>query len=265
MFEGKERINTLVVDVCKDEDISKLKTLVLSWLSAKVESNDRYLHAIVNNAGIGNIGLVDWVNMEVYRKNMEVNCMGQIRIVKAFVPFLKDQFASSGYGHARIVNMTSSAGLVTMSAASPYNASKFAAEGFSNSLRLELRDFGIKVITLNPSFHDTPLANDMDNQIRNLFYAAGSSMRERYGSEYVDQSIIPLLNFSKSLLWRRKNVIRDFARSIDLIHPSTRYVTGLDARFVYPLVRMFPDVIQEFFMPRFLHPPKFFSRKDKSE
>jgi NAD(P)-dependent dehydrogenase (short-subunit alcohol dehydrogenase family) len=268
MFEGMERIIPLVVDVSKEEDISKLKAVAMSWLSAKVGSKDRYLHAIVNNAGIGNFGLVDWIGLEDYSKNMEVNCMGQIRIVKAFIPFLKDQYASSekSYQDARIVNMTSSAGLVAiLPGASPYHASKFAAEGFSNALRFELRDFGIKVITLNPSFHDTPLTNGMIEQVRRQFDGAGTSIKERYGIEYLDQNIMPLLKCSKSVLWRRKNVLRDLSRSVDLINPSTRYITGIDAKFCYPLLRMFPDFVQEFFIPRFLHPPKFFTRKEKGE
>ena len=144
LFAQKERMTAVVVDVCKDQDVANFGKIVLDWINAAAKSDKkRFLHAVVNNAGIGTGGLVDWIDMDVYEKNMNVNCMGQIRIVKTFLPFLKDQYVSpvTPYKDARIVNMTSMAGIVPALGMSPYTASKFAAEGFSNALRLELRDF----------------------------------------------------------------------------------------------------------------------------
>jgi NAD(P)-dependent dehydrogenase (short-subunit alcohol dehydrogenase family) len=266
MFAQETRMTPLVMDVCKDEDVAGMSKAVFDWIEVGGEgSKKRFLHAVVNNAGIGNGGLVDWIGIDVYEKNMEVNCMGQIRVVKAFLPFLKDQYASPilSYQDARIVNMTSMAGLVYAMGMTPYTASKFAAEGFSNALRLELRDFGIKVITMNPSFHETPLTMDMIGEAQRSYDNLPPDLKARYGQEYLEKNILHLLQLPKSVVWRSDNVERDLCRAVDLVHPATRYVTGADARFGLLLQRILPDVIQELTIPRYLHPPAFFRPKEK--
>ena len=264
-FAPKERMTAVVVDVCKDQDVSKLGKIVVEWMNAAKADRTRFLHAVVNNAGIGGGGLVDWIDMDVYEKNMNVNCMGQIRIVRTFLPFLKDQYVSPAapYKDARIVNMTSMAGMVPAPGMSPYIASKFAAEGFSNALRLELRDFGIKVITMNPTFHETPLTSDMIGEAQRAYDKLPIGLKERYGQEYLEKSIMQFMLLPKSLMWCAKNVERDLCRAVDLVHPATRYATGMDGRFGLLLQRMVPDVIQDLALPRYLHPPAFFNPKEK--
>jgi NAD(P)-dependent dehydrogenase (short-subunit alcohol dehydrogenase family) len=221
------------MDVCKDQDVANLGKIVLDWIKAAKPGRKRFLHAVVNNAGIGAGGLVDWIDMDVYAKNMDVNCMGQIRTVKTFLPFLKDQYASpvAPYKDARIVNMTSMAGMVPAPGMSPYIASKFAAEGFSNALRFELRDFGIKVVTMNPTFHETPLTSDMAGDVQRTYDKLPIGVKERYGQEYLEKSVMQFLLLPKSLMWRAKNVELDLCRAVDLVHPATRYATGMDGRF----------------------------------
>ena len=264
-FAEKERMTAMVMDVCKDQDVANLGKIVLDWIKAAKPGRKRFLHAVVNNAGIGAGGLVDWIDMDVYAKNMDVNCMGQIRTVKTFLPFLKDQYASpvAPYKDARIVNMTSMAGMVPAPGMSPYIASKFAAEGFSNALRFELRDFGIKVVTMNPTFHETPLTSRMTgDDVQRTYDKLPMGVKERYGQEYLEKSVMQLWLLPKSLMWRAKNVERDLCRAVDLVHPATRYVTGMDGGLGL-LIHLVPDVIQDVLLPRYLHPPAFFNPKEK--
>ena len=263
-FNHKERMTALVVDVCEDQDVSNLSKAVFEWIEAN--SNKRFLHAVVNNAGMGSFGLVDWVDMDLFQKNMEVNCLGQIRVVKAFLPYLKNQYASSAaYKDARIVNVVSMAGLETGMGMSPYNASKFAAEGFSSALRLELRDFGIQVVTMNPSFHETPLTADLPGQGQRMYDKLPAELKSRYGQEYLEKNFLQFLKLPMSVLWRAKNVARDLCRAVDLVHPAPRYVTGMDARFGLLIQRMLPDTIRDTLLPRFLHPPAFFNQQEKEK
>mmetsp|Transcript_5292 Transcript_5292/g.8694 ORF Transcript_5292/g.8694 Transcript_5292/m.8694 type:complete len:398 (-) Transcript_5292:281-1474(-) len=266
---GNKKMTPLVVDVCKDKDVDDLAKVVLGWVKNE-EGNDkkpRFLHAIVNNAGIGNSGLVDWVDMDVYKKNMEVNCFGQIRVIKAFLPFLKTQYGGVGakYGDARIINMVSMAGLVHCVGMTTYAASKFAAEGFSNALRMELRDFGIRVVTMNPSFHETPLTLDMVGEARSDWEKLPDDIKTRYGVDYLEKNLIEFAKVPASVMWRSENVTRDLCRAVDLVRPATRYVTGSDARFGLLIQRMLPDFINEFLLPRYLHPPAFFGHDDDSK
>lgn len=181
----------MVFDVTKDRDAAECARLVESWIwiagtdaGAGDTKKKRHLHAVVNNAGVGNTGLVDWMEMKDYSFCMDVNCYGMIRTVKAFLPLLKKQAvaqSSSFYEHARIINVTSMAGMVASAFSSPYFVSKHAAEAFSNCLRLEMRDFGIPVVTVNPSFHETPLTDSMVSLATARWQKLQPQQREEYG------------------------------------------------------------------------------------
>ena len=106
-------------------------------------------------------------------------------MVKSFLPILKDQAINKTYGHARILNMVSMAGVLAASGLgmSPYEASKAAAESFTESLRLELKDFGIKVVALNPSFHKTPLIANVSDKIKaEVWDKMDATLKEEYGT-----------------------------------------------------------------------------------
>jgi len=286
-FEEMENVTALVVDVTKDEDVSNLAKIVFDWVSystADCDEHDgetkhqeshqqnrpvRYIHALVNNAGSGTSGLVDWLGMDDYKKDMEVNCFGQIRIVKAFLPFLKRQASPScaanksnkeeSYKDARIINMISVAGIVPLIGCTPYSSSKFAAEAFSNSLRLELRDFNIQVVTLNPSFHQTPLVENLVDNTWKMWNTLPSSIKEEYGQEYFNNNIVKSLSVLDINTWRSFNAVNDLFKAIDLRRPRRRYLSGMDSKYVFSVHRLLPDWCQDLLVPRYSYPPAFFS------
>ena len=111
-----------------------------------------------------------------------VNFFGIVRTTKAFLPLFKEQACNKIHTDARIINITSVAGLVTSAGKSSYHASKFAAEAFSSSLRLELKStFGIDVVTVNPSFHKTPLLGSPGKRIDKIWEGLSLKMRAEYG------------------------------------------------------------------------------------
>jgi NAD(P)-dependent dehydrogenase (short-subunit alcohol dehydrogenase family) len=253
----KERMMPVLVDVCNDKQIHGLADEVIKWIGEASPSKPRFLHALVNNAGIGVGGLVTWLDIEDFKKNMDVNCFGQIRMVKAFLPTLKLQYAHGRYLDARIVNMVSMAGLFPCLGMSSYSASKFAAEGFSSSLRLELRDFGIKVITMNPSFHCTPLVFDMKSQFQQVYQRMPEDVRTKYGQDYLERNVLECLRIPQSLTWRAENVCRDLTKAVELLRPPSRFVTGSDAKFSLLVLRILPDWCIDLLLPRYLHPAAF--------
>mmetsp|Transcript_1580 Transcript_1580/g.2171 ORF Transcript_1580/g.2171 Transcript_1580/m.2171 type:complete len:382 (+) Transcript_1580:170-1315(+) len=241
-WEGTDGLTPVLLDVCKEEDVRKLANLVLKWVKDGKEA--RYLHAVVNNAGIGNAGFVDWIDIDVYKKTMDVNFFGQVRMVQAFLPFLKDQ--QRNYHHARIVNMVSCAGLIPSDGMSPYTASKFAAEGFSQSLRLELRNYDLKVVTMNPSFHQTPLTQSLDQHLGKLWDTMNESTKEKYGEEYFHETFGLQARLLKYISLRAANVERDMVKAIDLVRPPLRILTGSDAKFLHVWASMLPDWVLDF-------------------
>lgn len=105
---------------------------------------------IVNNAGIAVPGPVEFVSIEDWRRQFEVNVFGHIAVTQALLPLLRRHVAAHGHGTGRIVFIGSIAGRVTMPIIGPYSASKHAIAAVAAALRMELRDQGIHVCLIEP-------------------------------------------------------------------------------------------------------------------
>ena len=103
------------------------------------------LDVVVNNAGYGLSGAVEEVSEEQARRQIEVNVFGALWVTQAALPILRDQ------GSGWIVQVSSIGGLAAFPLTGIYHASKWALEGFSESLRQEVASFGIKVLMVEPS------------------------------------------------------------------------------------------------------------------
>lgn len=129
-------------DVTKKDDIIRF----VKETEAYCVAHKYKVWAVVNNAGIGPGGCMDWYSMDLYRKLLEVNLFGLIAITKAFLPLLK---RSPG---ARYINISSLAGILGGSKMTAYCASKHAVEGFAKCLRVEMVPWGLHVCNINPGF-----------------------------------------------------------------------------------------------------------------
>ncbi|KFN03469.1 oxidoreductase [Bacillus clarus] len=104
---------------------------------------------LINNAGYANGGFVEEVPVEEYRKQFETNLFGAISITQIALPYMRKQ--KSG----KIINISSISGQVGFPGLSPYVSSKYALEGWSESLRLEVKPFGIDVVLIEPGSYNT--------------------------------------------------------------------------------------------------------------
>ena len=102
------------------------------------------LTALVNNAGVAISGPVEYVPIDEWRNQLEINLIGQVAVTQAFLPLLR---AAGG----RIVNISSIGGRLALPLAGPYAASKFALEAVSDSLRRELHGQGMHVAWSSPA------------------------------------------------------------------------------------------------------------------
>jgi NAD(P)-dependent dehydrogenase (short-subunit alcohol dehydrogenase family) len=112
------------------------------------------LFGLVNNAGIAVAGPLLHLDIDEFRRQLEVNVTGQLIVTQAFAPLLE---ASGGMGAGRIVMISSVGGTNASPFVGPYNASKFALEGLSESLRRELMLLGIDVVVVAPGAVATPI------------------------------------------------------------------------------------------------------------
>lgn len=109
------------------------------------------IDALVNNAGIAVGGYTEEVPMEGWRRQMETNFFGLVSVTQAVIPHMRLRRAGT------IINVSSVSGRIGFPGYAPYAASKFAVEGFSESLRHELAPFGIRVVLIEPGAYRTDI------------------------------------------------------------------------------------------------------------
>jgi NAD(P)-dependent dehydrogenase (short-subunit alcohol dehydrogenase family) len=119
------------------------------------------LAGLVNNAGIAVPGPLLHLPIADFRRQIEVNLIGQLQVTQAFAPLLGAREPQGG-PPGRIVNMSSVAGRFATPFLGAYNASKFALEGMSDALRRELTLYGIDLILIEPGMIATPIWDKAD-------------------------------------------------------------------------------------------------------
>ena len=141
------RATVFVLDITCQRDIDAAFALVKSKTSS--------LHGLINNAGIADGGLIDWISLTSLRQVMDVNFFGHVAMIKTFLPLLLVE------PNSRVVNMTSAAGYLAAAGASSYSASKYALEAFSDCLRREMTVWNLYVSIIEPGFMRTPIIDGM--------------------------------------------------------------------------------------------------------
>jgi NAD(P)-dependent dehydrogenase (short-subunit alcohol dehydrogenase family) len=135
---GPEGVEMLELDVRSDESVARCV--------AEVMKRAGRLDVLVNNAGFGYTGAVEETTIEDAKGQFETNFFGTVRMVKAALPVMR------GQGGGWIINITSLADRIAAPLAAFYSASKAAARNYSQSLRYEVRNFGIRVSVVEPGF-----------------------------------------------------------------------------------------------------------------
>lgn len=134
-------VRMLVMDVTDPESVKKAVEGVIA--------EQGRIDVLVNNAGIGICGALELATPEEIAWQMDTNFMGVVHVCKAVLPFMRK--ARSG----KIVNISSIAGVMAVPYQGFYSASKFAVEGYSEALALEVFPFGIRVCLVEPGDFST--------------------------------------------------------------------------------------------------------------
>ena len=158
----------VILDVTESESITKaVKTIS--------EETNGELYGLMNNAGIPGGGPVELTPISVIRNVLEVNVISVFAVTQAFLPLLRK---SKG----RIVNTGSVFGLIALPGTSVYSASKFAVEAISESLRVELRPFGISVSVIEPGAIATEIWKKKTAKSKELISNANPDIYKLYDS-----------------------------------------------------------------------------------
>lgn len=187
------------------------------------------LDLLVNNAGYGSYGSVEEVPLDEARRQFEVNLFGLARLIQLFLPTMRHQ--ASG----RIINVSSVGGEYGEPLGGWYHASKFALEGFSDSLRMEMRPFGVDVVVIQPGRILTQWSLHARESLLNS--SAAGPYRETASAQVKMMATADRGLFSSSAGVVAKTIVRA-ARARK---PNTRYATGGGAPAILFLRHLLSD------------------------
>lgn len=186
------------------------------------------LDVLVNNAGYGSLGPIECVSMEEARRQMDTNLFGAAVLSRLAIPVMRAQ--KSG----RIINITSVAGRVPVLFGGWYNVSKYALEALGDTMRIDLKGFGIDVVTIEPSGIKTPwgeiAAQNLENCTAGTCYEA-SGMRE---------AAFFRKGYSGNIMSPPSVVARAIVRAGCSRRPRTRYRPGTGASALIGLHAILP-------------------------
>ena len=186
----------------------------------KAQLKGQPLFGLVNNAGIANPGPLLHIDIASFRQQLEVNVTGQLIVTQAFAPLLGASPDTSTKTPGRICMMSSVGGRVGMPFVGPYNTSKFALEGLSESLRRELIIYGVDVIVIAPGAIATPIWDKADTvdvtRYANTPYAGPLAKVKSYMVEMGRKGLKP------------EQIGQTVLTALTTASPKTRYVVTPD-------------------------------------
>jgi len=199
--ESIANVNVLKMDLTDPESI---KIAVASVLQKEGK-----IDILINNAGVHTGGAIETAPVENIRLQMDTNVMGMVYMLKEVLPAMRKQ------GEGTIINFSSIGGLMGLPFQGFYSASKFAIEGLSEALRMEVKQFNIKVILINPGdFHTNNTANR-----RNFLTKAEN---DPYAEQFAKS--LAIIEKDENGGWPPEVLAKKLVKIIESKNPCQRYV-----------------------------------------
>ncbi len=190
-------------------------------IAGAAEAVGAELAGLVDNAGIALAAPLELVPLDELRRQLEVNVIGQVAVTQAFLPALRR-------GRGRIVLMGSIAGRSALPFLGPYAASKHAIEGIADSLRVELRPWGIGVSIVEPGTIRTPIWSKGAARADELRARFAPGAEELYGQAIERFRAVAVKRGLGGV--EADEVAKAVERALTSPRPKARYVVGRDAR-----------------------------------
>ncbi|BDG47249.1 oxidoreductase [Parageobacillus sp. KH3-4] len=212
-----DRIEIIQLDVT---DFSTVETVIQDVIR-------RYgrIDLLVNNAGYAAGGFTEELAIEEWRRQFETNFFGLVAVTKAVLPSMRER--RSG----KIVNISSISGRIGFPSMGPYVASKFAVEGFSESLRLEMMPYGVHVVLIEPGSYKT-----------DIWSKGLGAVTIHPNSPYVKEmeAILKYVNQIADTAPAPDEVIRQIVQVAKSPSPKLRYPVGKGVKLGIVLKNMLP-------------------------
>jgi short-subunit dehydrogenase len=215
------------LDVNDDASINQALTQILALTNGTLD-------ALFNNAGFLQAGAVEDLSRDIDKAQFETNFFGPMALTRRVLPIMRKQ------GHGRIIQNSSILGIVTIPYCGAYNASKFALEGYSNTLRQELRGTHIHVSIINPGPIQSALRENAYQHYENTL------AREQSGWHHAAYEKMKESYFKPSKLDRARSegpeaVAKKVIQALESKRPKAHYYVGTPAHILAVFRRILPD------------------------
>lgn len=197
--------------------------------------------ALVNNAGYGQMGPIELIPNQAVERQFKTNVIGPLALIRAIVPMMRDA------GGGRIINISSLGGRLAFPFGGMYSASKFALEALSDSLRMELEPFNIKVSVIEPG----PVSTE-------FFIVAAQAVEETVATpentpyRAAFKHLEGLEQRTSSRAWTSERVAQVIIQALQSRHPQPRYIAATGGKFLlFMMTKVLPTKLVDKFWQRF--------------
>lgn len=194
----------------------------------RIKNEAKRIDVLINNAGYGLIGFFEDLTLDEIRNQFETNFFGVLNITKKIIPIMRLQKSGT------IINISSGAGQVGFPGISAYVSTKFAIEGFTESLMYELLPFGIKVIIIEPGVIKT-------NFFRNCIVSKQSMKKSSPYSGSLDK-IQRNIQLMQEHATSPVDVAKVILQVLSGIEPKQRYIVGNDVAMIVEAKKTLSDI-----------------------
>ena len=198
----ENNVNYLIMDLTDQQSIKRAVSIVLE--------KETRIDVLINNAGMHAGGAIETSPAETIKLQMDTNFMGMVYVTREVLPAMRSQ------GGGMIINFSSIMGLMGLAFQAFYSASKFAIEGFSEALRMEVKKFNIKVVLINPGdFHTNNTANRKN-------FLAPEVLNDPYFEQF--KKTLAIVEKDESNGWKPVILARKIGRIVECNNPKQRYI-----------------------------------------
>ena len=217
--------HAIKMDILKERNIDEVVNQI-------VKEQNR-IDVLINNAGYGLWGAVETISIAEAKRQFDVNIFGLAYLTKKIIPLMRKQ--KSG----KIINMSSMGGKVYTPFGAWYHATKYALEGWSDCLRIELKSFGINVILIEPGvikteFQDVMMDSTVERSIGTPYEKKLKALEKATQEMYARGIGSPPSTITKLII-----------KAINSHKPKRRYVGGLFAKPMLFIKKWFGDKMYE--------------------
>ncbi|MCU0461592.1 MAG: SDR family oxidoreductase [Bacteroidales bacterium] len=202
--ETDKSVNVLRMDLTEPASISGAVETVIK--------KEGRIDVLINNAAMHSAGPVESIPEEFIKLQIDTNFMGMVRMTRAVLPHMRKQ------GSGTIINFSSIGGLMGLPFHAFYSACKFAIEGFSEALRMEVRQFNIKVVLINPGDFNT------NNTMSRRNFLSPTGPEDPYNKQFM--TALSVMERNELAGSKPSKLAAKIGKIVGKKHPNQRYIIG---------------------------------------